>query len=135
MIWRAWTVPHTAQSYPTCGDRPSWTNPATVAKGSPSSAQIDTRPISQRFTSRRIGWPTVVDPDKLAYAAHLRDTGTTIAEIVTKTGITRTSLYRHLPPRPTEPVTAAGTSEPPRPDTDPRGAAPVELARGSLDSL
>jgi DNA invertase Pin-like site-specific DNA recombinase len=32
---------------------------------------------------RRIGRPTVVDPDKLAYAAHLRDTGSTIAEIVT----------------------------------------------------
>ncbi len=34
---------------------------------------------------RRIGRPTVVDPDKLACAAHLRDTGSTIAEIVTKT--------------------------------------------------
>jgi hypothetical protein len=56
----------------------------------------------------------VVDPDKLAYAAHLRDSGSTIAEIVTKTGITRTSLYRHLPPRPPEPLTAAGTSEPPQ---------------------
>ena len=54
----------------------------------------------------------MVDPDKLAYAAHLRDSGATIAEIVTKTGITRTSLYRHLPPRPAEPVTAAGTSAP-----------------------
>ena len=29
-----------------------------------------------------------------------------IAEIVAKTGIPRTSLYRHLPPRPPEPVTA-----------------------------
>lgn len=56
---------------------------------------------------RRIGRPTVVDPDKLTYAAHLRDTGSTIAEIVTKTGITRTSLYRHLPPRPAAQVTAA----------------------------
>ena len=55
---------------------------------------------------RRIGRPSVVDPDKLAYATHLRDTGHTIAEIVTKSGITRTSLYRHLPPRPTEPLTA-----------------------------
>jgi len=26
--------------------------------------------------------------------------------MVTKTGIPRTSLYRHLPPRPSEPVTA-----------------------------
>lgn len=62
---------------------------------------------------RRIGRPSVVDADKLAYAAHLRDTGHTIAEIVAKTGITRTTLYRHLPPRPpvpvtTGPVTAAG---------------------------
>jgi DNA invertase Pin-like site-specific DNA recombinase len=55
---------------------------------------------------RRIGRPTVVDPDKLAYATHQRDTGHTITEIVTKSGITRTSLYRHLPPRPGEPLTA-----------------------------
>ncbi|MDX2358366.1 helix-turn-helix domain-containing protein [Dietzia sp. PP-33] len=55
---------------------------------------------------RRVGRPSVVDPDKLAYAVHLRATGHTIAEIVTKTGITRTTLYRHLPPRPAEPVTA-----------------------------
>lgn len=55
---------------------------------------------------RRIGRPTVVDPDKLAYAAHLRESGHTMAEIVAKTGITRTSLYRHLPPRSPEPVTA-----------------------------
>ena len=57
---------------------------------------------------RRIGRPTVVDPDKLAYAAHLRESGHTMAEIVAKTGITRTSLYRHLPPRSPEPVTAMG---------------------------
>ncbi len=55
---------------------------------------------------RRVGRPSVIDPDKLAYATHLRDQGHTIAEIVTKTGITRTSLYRHLPPRPTESLTA-----------------------------
>jgi DNA invertase Pin-like site-specific DNA recombinase len=55
---------------------------------------------------RRIGRPSVVDPDKLAYAAHLRETGHTIAEIVAKTGIARTTLYRHLPPRPPESVTA-----------------------------
>lgn len=41
-----------------------------------------------------------------ALQSHLCDTGHTIAEIVTKSGITRTSLYRHLPPRPTEPITA-----------------------------
>jgi DNA invertase Pin-like site-specific DNA recombinase len=56
---------------------------------------------------RRIGRPSVIDPHKLAYAAHLRDVGDTITEIVAKTGITRSSLYRHLPPRPPESVTAA----------------------------
>ena len=57
---------------------------------------------------RRIGRPVAVDPGKLEWAAHLRDTGATIAEIVAKTGIARTSLYRHLPPRPAEPLTAGG---------------------------
>jgi len=58
---------------------------------------------------RRVGRPVLVDPDKLAYAAHLRDQGDTIAEIMNKTGIARTSLYRHLPPRPAPGVTAAGS--------------------------
>jgi DNA invertase Pin-like site-specific DNA recombinase len=58
---------------------------------------------------RRIGRPSVVDPNKLAYAAHLREAGDTIAEMVAKTGITRSSLYRHLPPRPVDAVTAAST--------------------------
>jgi hypothetical protein len=49
-----------------------------------------------------------VDPHKLAYAAHLREAGDTIAEIVAKTGVTRSSLYRHLPPRPVDAITAAG---------------------------
>lgn len=48
---------------------------------------------------RRVGRPVVVDPAKLEWAANLRETGNTIAEIVAKTGIPRTSLYRHLPPR------------------------------------
>lgn len=60
---------------------------------------------------RRVGRPSVVDADRLAYAAHLREQGHTIAEIVTKTGITRSSLYRHLPPRPPALLTAA----PPQP--------------------
>jgi DNA invertase Pin-like site-specific DNA recombinase len=59
---------------------------------------------------RRIGRPSVVDPNKLAYATHLRDAGDTIAEIVAKTGIARTTLYRHLPPRPPEPITAASAA-------------------------
>jgi DNA invertase Pin-like site-specific DNA recombinase len=61
---------------------------------------------------RRIGRPTVVDPDKLAYAVHLRETGHTIADIVTKTGLARTSLYRHMPPRPPEQLTAAAPTVP-----------------------
>ena len=48
---------------------------------------------------RRVGRPVTVDPDKLAWASHLREQGDTIAQIVAKTGIPRTSLYRHLPPR------------------------------------
>lgn len=58
---------------------------------------------------RRIGRSVVVDPDELAWAAHLRDTGSTIAEIVERTGIARTSLYRHLPPRPEHASTASGS--------------------------
>ena len=49
---------------------------------------------------RRVGRPVLIDSAKLEWATHLRDTGSTIAEIVEKTGIPRTSLYRHLPPRP-----------------------------------
>jgi DNA invertase Pin-like site-specific DNA recombinase len=60
---------------------------------------------------RRTGRPVTVDPNKLAWAAHLREAGHTIAEIVDKTGIPRTSLYRHLPPRPPTPVTAADGAE------------------------
>ncbi len=56
---------------------------------------------------RRIGRPILVDPDKLAYAVYLRDAGHTVAEIIAKTGIPRTSLYRHLPPRPPLQLTAA----------------------------
>jgi DNA invertase Pin-like site-specific DNA recombinase len=57
---------------------------------------------------RRVGRPVLVDPGKLEWAAHLRETGSTIAEIIEKTGIPRTSLYRHLPPRPDPAITADG---------------------------
>ena len=60
---------------------------------------------------RRIGRPVLVDADKLAYAAHLREAGHSIAEIVAKTRIARTSLYRHLPPRAVEHLTAAPATE------------------------
>jgi DNA invertase Pin-like site-specific DNA recombinase len=48
---------------------------------------------------RRVGRPVLVDAAKIEWAAHLREQGATVAEIVEKTGIPRTSLYRHLPPR------------------------------------
>lgn len=73
---------------------------------------------------RRVGRPSVVDPDKLAYAAHLRETGHTIGEIVSKSGIARTSLYRHLPPRPAEEFTVApGEDRPEVPATPPASTA------------
>ncbi|WP_344120073.1 helix-turn-helix domain-containing protein [Kocuria aegyptia] len=80
--------------------------------------------LAATVRGRRIGRPTVVDPDTLADAAHVRESGHTIAEIVATTGITRTTLYRHLPPRPpkavtAEPITAAepdpGPTDRPRP--------------------
>ena len=67
---------------------------------------------------RRIGRPSVVDADKLAYAVHLRDTGHTLAEIVAKSGVARTTLYRHLPPRPAPQFTVA-----PATDRDDAGAS------------
>lgn len=57
---------------------------------------------------RRVGRPIVVTANQIEYARHLRDTGSSIADIVAKTGIPRTSLYRHLPPRLAEPVTVSG---------------------------
>ncbi|WP_417221077.1 helix-turn-helix domain-containing protein [Arthrobacter sp.] len=46
-----------------------------------------------------IGRLGVVHPSKLAYAKHLSDQGNPIREGVEKTDITRSSLYRYLPPR------------------------------------
>jgi DNA invertase Pin-like site-specific DNA recombinase len=65
---------------------------------------------------RRIGRPVLVDPAKLEWAAHLRNTGHTIAEIVDKSGIARSSLYRHLPPRQGPTLSAALGSEAPGPN-------------------
>ncbi|MFJ5978411.1 recombinase family protein [Pseudarthrobacter oxydans] len=48
---------------------------------------------------RRTGRPSVVDADKLEHAALLRDKGLSMKEITAKTGLKRTTLYRHLPPR------------------------------------
>ncbi|KAF0957304.1 recombinase family protein [Rhodococcus sp. T7] len=55
---------------------------------------------------RRVGRPSVVTDAQLAYATQLRDGGATIAEIINKTGLTRSTLYRHLPTRPAETFTA-----------------------------
>jgi DNA invertase Pin-like site-specific DNA recombinase len=50
---------------------------------------------------RRTGRPSMVDADTLEHAALLRASGSTIREITAKTGLKRTTLYRHLPPRST----------------------------------
>jgi len=60
---------------------------------------------------RHVGRPSLLDPAVLAYAAHLRDAGHTMAQIVGETGMTRSSLYRYLPPRPAVAVTAAQRAE------------------------
>lgn len=57
---------------------------------------------------RQVGRPSVVDPKVLAYAAHLRDTGSTMSEIAAATKLSRATLYRHLPPRPEVAPTASG---------------------------
>jgi len=60
---------------------------------------------------RQVGRPSLLDPAVLAYAAHLRDAGHSMAQIAVKTGMTRSSLYRYLPPRPAVAVTAAEQAE------------------------
>ena len=74
---------------------------------------------------RRVGRPSVVSADQLHYAEHLRRAGDTIGEIVVKTGITRSSLYRHLPARPPQPLTAAGLALDDRAPTEPDPAKPA----------
>jgi DNA invertase Pin-like site-specific DNA recombinase len=59
---------------------------------------------------RQVGRPVTVDKAKLEWAERLREQGDTIEEIVKKTGIARSSLYRHLPPRPALAVTADGSA-------------------------
>jgi len=56
---------------------------------------------------RQLGRPSLLDPAVLAYAVQLRDAGHTMAQIVAKTGMTRSSLYRYLPPRRPPLLTAA----------------------------
>ncbi len=75
---------------------------------------------------RLVGRPSVVSAHQLQHAEHLRQAGDTINQIVVKTGITRSSLYRHLPARPTEPVTAAGPAP-----ADRTGGEPELLGAGA----
>ncbi|QSE87873.1 recombinase family protein (plasmid) [Rhodococcus pseudokoreensis] len=76
---------------------------------------------------RRVGRPSVVTDAQLAYAIQLRDGGATIAEITAKTGLTRSTLYRHLPSRPPERLTAetALAEEKPSPSTAPAATLPA----------
>ncbi len=60
---------------------------------------------------RQVGRPSLLDPAALACAVHLRDAGHSMAQIVAETGMTRSSLYRYLPPRPPVAVTAAQRGE------------------------
>ncbi|MDT2007256.1 helix-turn-helix domain-containing protein [Rhodococcus opacus] len=67
------------------------------------------RPSKPLVRESRVGWPSAVTESRLAHAVQLRDGGATIPEIVTATGLTRSTLYRHLPPRLPGIVTAAVT--------------------------
>jgi DNA invertase Pin-like site-specific DNA recombinase len=76
---------------------------------------------------RRVGRPSVVTDAQLAYATQLRNDGATIAEITAKTGLTRSTLYRHLPSRPPETPTAetATAEEKPSQSTVPATESPT----------
>jgi DNA invertase Pin-like site-specific DNA recombinase len=58
----------------------------------------------------RAGRKSVVDPKVLAYAIHLRDTGSTMSEIVAATRLSRATLCRHLSTRPQIAPTVTGTA-------------------------
>jgi len=61
---------------------------------------------------RQVGRPVTVDAGKLDYARRLREgDGLTVPEIMERTGLTRSTLYRHLPPRPARTFTAAGVAQ------------------------
>ncbi|BAH55972.1 MULTISPECIES: recombinase family protein [Rhodococcus] len=74
---------------------------------------------------RRTGRPSVVTDAQLAYATQLRAGGATIAEITDKTGLTRSTLYRHLPSRPPE------TRTPDTPQPENRTSPPPVAASSS----
>jgi len=48
---------------------------------------------------RSVGRPVQVTAKQLTHARLLRDAGASMAEISADTGLTRSTLYRHLPPR------------------------------------
>ena len=48
---------------------------------------------------RSVGRPVQVTAKQLTHARLLRDAGASMAEITADTGLTRSTLYRHLPPR------------------------------------
>lgn len=66
---------------------------------------------------RRPDRPSVVSNDQLEHATLLRRQGYTVTEITAKTGLTRSTLYRHLPRTP-EPSTASASQD--RTDTGDR---------------
>ena len=76
---------------------------------------------------RRTGRPSVVSDAQLAYATQLRDGGATISDITAKTGLTRSTLYRHLPSRPPKTLAAdtATAEEKPSPSPDPAPPPPT----------
>ena len=79
----------------------------------------------------RTGRPSVVSDAQLAYATQLREGGATIAEITAKTGLTRSTLYRHLPPRRSETLTADTDPDEEKPSPSPDPAAPPPPTTGS----
>ena len=66
----------------------------------PSSGPAHARAVATA-KGRRVGGPVTVGPAKLAWAAHLRDTGSAIAEIVAKTGESETFWGRQAGARST----------------------------------
>ena len=80
---------------------------------------------------RRTGRPITVDAAELERALWMRDHGgCSMAAIVKKTKIPRSSLYRHLPPRPEVAMTAAGDGS----MTEGRRAGPARSGVGGGES-
>ncbi len=82
----------------------------SLPASSPSRKHVNVDEDDQDITPSRRGRPPRGAPHR-STRAHLRDAGHTMSDIVAKTGITRSSLYRHLPPRPTASTTVADSSE------------------------